>query len=296
MNKYFSMAVTAGLLAQGMLWSGSVSAQVADLNEIGTDPHRAVIVDVMILANGTAEFIEAYVTDVPPGTSIGDPQQIMLESLDATDIIIGTEYSWDPRWVFIDSAMPDIDGVFGEELEVLAEAKGSFAVLFDKDLDSVRITDVETTFELITVDVRGVVEEYCYQDVLGSFGDVSLINPECITMTFSDDDLDGIFDVQDNCPGIPNTGQEDVLNRGIGDACARPGDLDGDGDVDWRDTSLFWSGIIPHLVPGSLSIPAFEAGGYDLRPMDINGDGTINVLDARKVVLLCDELYCGWSF
>jgi thermitase len=44
-----------------------------------------------------------------------------------------------------------------------------------------------------------------------------------------DDDVDGVSDGEDNCPSVPNPGQEDVVDPGgAGDACPPAADADGD--------------------------------------------------------------------
>ena len=262
MNKLISMAVGASLALWFGLGADSVRAQSADLSEIGTDPRRALIVDVMILADGTAEFVESYVTDVPPGSSIGNPQQIMLESLDATSIVIGTEYSWDPRWVFLAAAQPDDDGIFGEQLEVQSEALGSFSVLFNKDIDSVRISDVEAISELITVDVRFVVERFCSDEMNANPVD---FNPECQDIVFSDSDLDGLLDVSDNCTEVANADQTDSDADLYGNAC----------DADFNND----------LVVNGLDVGTFvEQFGTVGPDADFNNDLVVNGLDTGPFI------------
>jgi hypothetical protein len=58
------------------------------------------------------------------------------------------------------------------------------------------------------------------------------------------------------------------------------GDLDADGDVDRDDLNLL------------LADRNSPASGPD-DPKDLDGDGTITVLDARKLVLLCTRARCA---
>ncbi len=59
-----------------------------------------------------------------------------------------------------------------------------------------------------------------------------------------------------------------------------PGDVDGDGDVDLNDMNL---------VLAARNQPASGPGD----PKDLDGDGTITVLDARKLTLLCTRPRCA---
>lgn len=96
----------------------------------------------------------------------------------------------------------------------------------------------------------------------------------------TDTDGDGIPDCIDNCPSVSNPGQEDRDGNGIGNACdVIPGDLDHDGDVDRNDVTI----INAHRNQPASACPE----------CDIDGDGTITVLDARKLTLMCTCAKCG---
>lgn len=58
------------------------------------------------------------------------------------------------------------------------------------------------------------------------------LNPFIGCIALPDADGDGIPDVDDNCPGTPNPGQEDCDNDGLGDACETDPDANGNGIPD----------------------------------------------------------------
>jgi hypothetical protein len=82
-----------------------------------------------------------------------------------------------------------------------------------------------------------------------------------VALLAADADRDGISDADDNCPGIPNDGQEDSDEDGVGDACDNcvevanadqwdtnaegfgnmcDADYDDDGCVDWPDFGILF--------------------------------------------------------
>lgn len=190
-----------------------LQAQVADLSEIGNDPRRALVVRVFFRKDGTAEFDEAFVTDVPPGTHIADPPQILLEYFDVNGNLVDMRNAWDPRWEFQETE----EG--GERQVDLLEAVGAFGILFSPDIATVRISDQhdDPATLLIEIDVQTTVMQFCVDNP---------DDPNCEDVSPDDADNDGIPDQDDNCPNMSNPDQDDLDNDGEGDAC----DFDDDGD------------------------------------------------------------------
>ena len=100
---------------------------------------------------------------------------------------------------------------------------------------------------------------------------------------FVDSDGDGVGDDVDNCPAVANPGQEDSDGDGIGDACDAPPvlkcDLDSDGDIDRLDIA---------------AITRLRNKPASMNPLaDLDGNGVININDARGCTLLCTRPSCA---
>jgi hypothetical protein len=91
--------------------------------------------------------------------------------------------------------------------ELLSEAKFSLAFPFINDIKTLQVFDIATTELLATEDLSSFIIQFCsqHQD-----------DPECLAYDF---DGDGIPDINDNCPDIPNPDQSDRDGDGIGNVC-----------------------------------------------------------------------------
>lgn len=92
-----------------------------------------------------------------------------------------------------------------------------------------------------------------------------------------DDDLDGVVNAQDNCPGVANEGQEDADADAVGDACDvcqavnftdDRADYDGDGIVCGEDPCPF-DGPSPTAPPS----PAGPFAEITVTAIDVGGTG-----------------------
>ncbi|MFQ5500085.1 MAG: thrombospondin type 3 repeat-containing protein [Candidatus Zixiibacteriota bacterium] len=92
------------------------------------------------------------------------------------------------------------------------------------------VPDDEVVNEYRTADIseRGSKIIWSYR-TFGLTGDSSIFLHYASTGIVVDSDGDGVDDDIDNCPAIPNPGQEDADGDGLGDVCDNCTDTDGDG-------------------------------------------------------------------
>ncbi len=124
----------------------------------------------------------------------------------------------------------------------------------------------------------------------------------------NDTDGDGVVDVNDNCPTVPNPTQADWNHDGIGDACQ---DSDGDslgqtttstsgpcstgGTVQprFRDCIEVFIGTDPGKACAATTTANDEA--VEPMPADLNDDRSVNITDRTKMVLAV-KAYTGGTY
>jgi len=226
-----------------------------DLEEALSDPRRALVVEAVVRSDGSAAVQDAFVTETPPGTHVGDPAQMNVQWLDAAGTVLGSRNAWDPRWEFQ-------RGPEGESLVIVPEAVGAFDVPFSPALAAVRVADQQTGRVLLEADVESVVLDFCQQ----SAGD-----PACAPAV-ADADGDGVADDADSCRLTANPDQTDADGDGLGNAC--DGDFDQDGFAGGPDYDVFLQCFEQSTGPGT-----GPADDPECRESDMDADGAVGGAD-----------------
>jgi hypothetical protein len=263
------------LLLATVVFAQNVWAQAADLSEIGTDSRRTLFVSALIRMDGTAEPVEAFVSDFPPGTSIADPAQIRLEYLDAGDQVIGQRNAWDPRWEFYETDES------GEAQRTLDEAIGEFGFPFDSRIFSVRITDLQDELELLTIDVSSVVLQFCLDNP---------DDPNCADVPSPNQppvaDAGGPYSVEEDASlTLDGSGSSDP----DGDALTFKWDLDGDGAYGESSPQAERgdeSGETPEFLASGLVAP--DSFTVSLQVCDPSGDCDVDSTQIQVTVADAD--------
>jgi hypothetical protein len=173
----------------------------------------------------------------------------------------------------IGGALPCRIGPGGSTLSGLPGDPDTGFVRFRQNAYVVQPDDPDVLRDQATVEWEDLCDD---PDTVGCGAGV--INPapapaSTLVTDCDDEDLDGVYDTEDNCPYVPNNSGDDIQRdtdgNGIGDAC-QCGDVSGDGQNNFVDGRLILLGQVPPEHDGKC---------------DVNGDGQCNFVDARLILL-----------
>lgn len=214
----------------------------------------------------------------------GKPQRLFTSPTPATFISLG-DVNGDGRADIV-LGMDD-DGDPGQTYLFLGYGDGTFSTTprpaFDTNaLESGSDAAGGGKFQLIDVNGDGKLDAIASAALSGpgNPGDPQLASANLLY--FPSDGKGGFGPVQvlDAGPLLSNTGfVVPVLPAVPPKLAPRNGDIDGNGSIDADDLALLTRAARPALGPND--------------PWDINGDGVINVLDARKLALMCTRPQCA---
>ena len=115
----------------------------------------SIVARVQFNSPTDVEFLSGVVSKAPPPARIGGPPLIEVEVLDVDGGLLEEFNDWHPLWV-------EQEGDDGEyEMIVKESGEGRFVFGFAPDIGTVRITDIPLDQELIVIDARQIVLDYC---------------------------------------------------------------------------------------------------------------------------------------
>ena len=162
LSKVINVKVVGLFAAFLLLGVGVASAQLSDdprqvplPDRMFNEPSRAVVVSVQFNSGTEVVLDHVLIANTAAKSSIGAPPLILLELLDNDGQVISEQNAWHPLWV------EDWDETGVASAYVEPSGKGTFYVPLSETLHSVRISDIQLSIELITVDVSQQVENYC---------------------------------------------------------------------------------------------------------------------------------------
>ena len=183
-------------------WGPDGERRVKDVFSTYVDPPademRKAIVGYFYYTGTSIEMYDAAIVYGDTPERFLEWNKLKMVFLNSKGEVVNKFTIGDPRHVDY------VDTVGGE---LLSEATFSLAFPFINDLKTLQVFDIATSQLLASEDLSSFIIPFCsqHQD-----------DPQCLTYDF---DGDGIPDINDNCPDIPNPDQSDRDGDGIGNVC-----------------------------------------------------------------------------
>lgn len=131
---------------------------------------KSIIIRVFFNSPTDVEFTSGAVSKAPAPAHVGGPPLIQVEVLDGSGDLVEEYNDWHPLWTEIHGDHDDGNG--GEHDEdgnggghhamVIAESgEGRFIIGYAPEIVSVKISDIELGQDLVEVDARRIIVDYC---------------------------------------------------------------------------------------------------------------------------------------
>lgn len=120
-----------------------------------SDAAQSIVLLVEFNSATDVELVSGTISKSPPPGRTGGPPLIGVEVMDVAGGVIEAYNAWHPLWVETELE----DGSRG--IDIAPSGEGRFIFPFAPDVGIVRITDIELDLELIEIDARQIVLDYC---------------------------------------------------------------------------------------------------------------------------------------
>lgn len=214
------LSLFISLLAGHALALPPSNPSAVPLPEVGfASNERALVIILTAPGAGSLEFVDAILSETPPGATFAAPAQLGVVALDGEGKALFVRNAPSPRWVYIQDEN-------GNESKVEVDGETGFVTMpFDPAIRAVRIDDLDTETPLLAEDITPSLVRFCTD------GDITDQEYCQQFPCYNDPSLPGCQDTSDACPADPFKTEPGLCGCGTPDD-----DADLDGTVDCNDS------------------------------------------------------------
>lgn len=149
------------------------------------DPAKSIVVRLDFNNRTDVDFDSALVSLERGHILITNPPLLRVQLFDDTGAFVGGANAWHPLWASVQHS----NGT-GSRI-ILPRASGRFVIPFQDDLEMMKVIDIPLNQELIEVDLRPVIRDFCWQnprdpDCMANFTWSAQVPEEGQVMQFAD--------------------------------------------------------------------------------------------------------------